>query len=111
MKLSSYLVAFTGMLWTGFARPARQIVISEILQDAVQILLIGDAVVVEVEHARLVPKSMHPDEVLLVDHFVQIAVAITGRFGVQDGIEGNVQLRAILPLFTRKIAWWIQEVI
>jgi hypothetical protein len=46
----------------------------EVLQDSIQVLLVSDAVIVEIEHARSTHIAAHSHEVLAVDDFVQVTV-------------------------------------
>src|SRR5262249_28624190 len=55
-----------------------------ILLHTLQVVLICRAVVVKIEHARLAPKAVNAHEVLAIDDFVQIAIAVTFRLRVQN---------------------------
>ena len=75
----------TRLAWSG-----REAVVPEVGEYAVHVLLIGSAVLVEIEYAGLPSIAMHADEVFLVHHLVQISVAVANGFRIKNRIEGEV---------------------
>src|SRR5262249_41580863 len=68
---------------------------AKVLQDAIQVLLISNPIIIDVEDAGLAPIAENTVQVLLVHHLGQVAVAVTERLGIEDDIQGVVQLEQV----------------
>jgi hypothetical protein len=70
----------------------------KVLQDAVKVVLVGHAIIVDIENARLAFVALHANEILPVHHFVQVAIPIAYGFGVRDRIQLAEKLVIVLLL-------------
>jgi hypothetical protein len=84
---------FARLSWTVYLA-----IMSKVLKDAIQVILVGHSIIVEVEHARLTLIALDANEVLPVHHLVQVAVAVAYGFGVRDRVQLGQKFSKILLL-------------
>ena len=59
----------------------------EVLQDAIQVILVGHTIIVKIEDAGLALVALDTNEVLLVYDFIKVAISVADGFRVSDGCQ------------------------